>query len=71
MTEMIRDVMSMEYKGYKYLGNGMIADKRNGKSKLVSFNSVYNTLLDYGVDETPAKVKVILNKINGYKNKKK
>tara|TARA_R110000796_G_C14294115_1_gene404368 strand:+ start:367 stop:585 length:219 start_codon:yes stop_codon:yes gene_type:complete len=70
MTEMIRDVMSIEYKGYKYLGNGVISHKRGGKARLISFNSVYNTLVEYGVDDRPSKVKATLNKIHDYKNSK-
>ena len=64
MTAEIREVLELEFKNYKYLGNGVLTYKSKGKTIKVSFNSVYNTLLDYGVDETPAKVKVILDQIN-------
>ena len=70
MTQLIREVMDIEYSKYKYLGHGVLTYKSKGKTIKVSFNDVYNTLLDYGVDESPSKVKVILNTINDYKKKK-
>ena len=71
MTELIRDVMSIEYKNYRYLGNGLIVYKRRRKDTRVEFNDVYNKLLEYGVDISPSKVKDILNRIHDYKKKKK
>ena len=70
MTELIRDVMSIEYKNYRYLGNGLIVYKRRRKDTRVEFNDVYNKLLEYGVDISPSKVKDILNRIHDYKKKK-
>ena len=61
---MIRDIMEMEYGNYRYLGNGIVSYKKGSKTKVASFNDVYNTLLDYGVEIAPAKVKETLNKIN-------
>ena len=69
MTELIRDVMSIEYKNYRYLGNGLIVYKRRRKDTRVEFNDVYNKLLEYGVDISPSKVKDILNRIHDYKKK--
>ena len=70
MTAIIRDVMELEYKRYKYLGNGSIAIKKAGKTRVVSFNEVYNTLIDYGVDFSSSKVKDTLNIIHDYKEEK-
>ena len=71
MTQLIRELIDIEFRGYKYLGNGVLTYKSKGKTIKASFNDVYNMLLEYGVDETPAKVKVILNQINDFKSPKK
>lgn len=68
---MIREAMQLEYKKYKYLGNGVIVYKKKLREIRVEFNDVYNTLLDYGVDRSPAKVKEALDKINNFKKNKK
>ena len=71
MTEMIRDVMNMEYGEYRYLGNGVIVYKKRRKDTRVEFNDVYNMLIDYGVDVSSDKVKETLDKINDFKKSKK
>lgn len=64
MTGIIRDVMAIEFGKYKHLGGGAISYKKDGKTTRVEFNDVYNTLVDYGVDDDPKKIKEVLTRIN-------
>ena len=61
---MIRELMELEFKKYKYLGNGVISYNKKGKETIVQFNDVYNTLINYGIDKSSDKVKETLNKMH-------